>query len=277
MRPRIVQSDGQIGFFWATPAGRRTSLQALVVGDDEPDRLVATHLEALDDALIIAAERFGEILGGGRGPADADERDDLVDLHRTLDRLCFEYAAAIESTGVAPDLRAGKIIGTAALFSICARQPLGLLGPAPLDGQLDEPTLGVVGGFGELQQVDPDRPWLGGRWVVRTEAGQRFPLTLSMLMFDSSGVNKDAARKEHLEALRSVVASAQRAEADPLAVTCAVDWLLYDWLMAHRDGPDSAEIVFPKGHEADAGVVVAAAATSVTARATFDPGLVGLG
>lgn len=90
-------------------------------------------------------------------------------------------------------------------------------------------------------------------------------------------MNKDAARKEHLEALQSVIASAQRAEADPLAVTCAVDWLLYDWLMAHRDGPDSAEIVFPKGHEADAGVVVAAAATSVTARATFDPGLVGLG
>lgn len=280
MRPRIIQSDGQIGFFWATPAGRRTSLQSLVALEaeaGEAERLVATHLEALDDALIIAAERFGEILGGGRGPANADERDDLVDLHRTLDRLCFEYAAAIESTGVAPELRAGKIIGTAALFSICARQPLGLLGPAPLDDELDEPALGVVGGFGELQQVDPDRPWLGGRWVVRTEAGQRFPLTLSMLMFDSSGVNKDAARKEHLEALRSVVASAQRAEADPLAVTCAVDWLLYDWLMAHRDGPDSAEIVFPKGHEADAGVVVAAAATSVTARATFDPGLVGLG
>lgn len=277
MRPRIVQSDGQIGFFWATAAGRRTSLQSLVEADDEPDRLVATHLEALDDALIIAAERFGEILGGGRGPANADERDDLVDLHRTLDRLCFEYAAAAETTGLKPDLRAGKIVGTAALFSIRARQPLALLGPAPLDGELDEPGLGVVGGFGEMQQVDPARPWLGGRWVVRTEAGQRFPLTLSMLMFDSSGVNKDAARKEHLEALQSVIASAQRAEADPLAVTCAVDWLLYDWLMAHRDGPDSAEIVFPKGHEADAGVVVAAAATSVTARATFDPGLVGLG
>lgn len=277
MRPRIVQSDGQIGFFWATAAGRRTSLQSLVEADDEPDRLVATHLEALDDALIIAAERFGEILGGGRGPANADERDDLVDLHRTLDRLCFEYAAAAEATGVKPDLRAGKIVGTAALFSIRARQPLGLLGPAPLDDQLDEPGMGVVGGFGEMQQVDPARPWLGGRWVVRTEAGQRFPLTLSMLMFDSSGVNKDAARKEHLEALQSVIASAQRAEADPLAVTCAVDWLLYDWLMAHRDGPDSAEIVFPKGHEADAGVVVTAAATSVTARATFDPGLVGLG
>ncbi|PJE17224.1 hypothetical protein [Mycobacterium sp.] len=277
MRPRIVQSDGQIGFFWATPGGRRTSLQALVSVDEEADRLVATHLEALDDALIIAAERFGEILGGGRGPANAEERDDLLDLHRTLDRLCFEYAAAAESAGVKPDLRAGKIIGTAALFSIRARQPLGLLGPAPLDDQLDEPSLGVVGGFGEMVQVDPARPWLGGRWVVRTEAGQRFPLTLSMLMFDSSGVNKEAARGEHVQALRSVIAGAQSADADPLAVTCAIDWLLYDWLMAHRDGPDSAEIVFPKGHEADAGVVVAAAATSVTARATFDPGLVGLG
>jgi hypothetical protein len=277
VRPRIVQSDGQIGFFWATPGGRRTSLQALVSVDEEADRLVATHLEALDDALIIAAERFGEIFGGGRGPANAEERDDLLNLHRTLDRLCFEYAAAAESAGVKPDLRAGKIIGTAALFSIRARQPLGLLGPAPLDDQLDEPSLGVVGGFGEMVQVDPARPWLGGRWVVRTEAGQRFPLTLSMLMFDSSGVNKEAARAEHVQALRSVIAGAQSADADPLAVTCAIDWLLYDWLMAHRDGPDSAEIVFPKGHEADAGVVVAAAATSVTARATFDPGLVGLG
>lgn len=277
MRPRIVQSDGQIGFYWATPTGAPTTLQALVVQHDEADRLVATHLEALDDALIIAAERFGEVLGGGRGPADAAERDDLLDLHRTLDRLCFEFAAATDLAGVKPDLRAGKIIGTAALFSIRARQPLGLLGPAPLDDQLDEPSLGVVGGFGEMQQVDPARPWLGGRWVVRTEAGQRFPLTLSMLMFDSSGVNKDAARVEHLDALNSVIASAQSAEADPMAVTCAIDWLLYDWLMAHRDGPDSAEIVFPKGHDNDAAVVVAAAATSVAARATFDPGLVGLG
>ncbi|CAM2854290.1 hypothetical protein BST27_06370 [Mycobacterium intermedium] len=277
MRPRIIQSDGQIGFYWTTPSGTPTSLQKLVEHDEEADRLIATHLAALDDALIIAAERFGEILGGGRGPADAAERDDLLDLHRTLDRLCFEYAAATEATGIKPDLRAGKIIGTAALFSIRARQPLGLLGPAPLDDQLDEPSLGVVGGFGEMQQVDPTRPWLGGRWVVRTEGGQRFPLTLSMMMFDSSGVNKDAARREHVEALNSVIDAACSPEADPLAVTCAVDWLLYDWLMAHRDGPDSAEIVFPKGHEQDAAVVVAAAATSVVARATFDPGLVGLG
>lgn len=275
MRPRIVQVDGQLGFYWATPAGEPTSLAGLLVGDDEPDRLVATHLEALDDSLIGAAERFGDILGGGRRPAPG-ERNDLLELHRVLDRLCFEYHAALGPAGVTPDIRAGKIIGTAALFSICAREPLGLLGPAPLDGELDDPSIGVVGGYGEMHQVNPDQPWRGGRWVVRTDAGQRFPLTLSMLLFDSSGVNKDGARREHRDALQSVIDSAQHADADPLAVTCALDWLLYDWLMAHRDGPDSAEIVFPKGHDSDAAVIVAAAAASVAARATFDPGLLGL-
>lgn len=276
MRPRIIQSEGQIGFYWETPAGEPASLQALVAVDDEPDRLVATHLEALDDALIIAAARFGEVLGGGRPPGNADERDDLLELHRTLDRLCFEYAAALERAGLQPDLRAGKIIGTAALFSIRARLPLDLLGPAPFDGELDDPALGVIGGFGEFHLVDPDRPWKGGRWVVRTEAGQRFPLTLSMLLFDSSGVNKEASRKEHRDALQAVVSAARSPEADPLTVTCAVDWLLYDWLMAHRENPDSAEIIFPKGYESDAALVVSAAAASVAARATFDPGLVGL-
>lgn len=276
MRPRIVQTDDQIGFYWATPQGTPTSLQALVADDDEPDRLIATHLEALDDALIGAATRFGDVLGGGRAPAGTDERDDLVELHRSLDRLCFEYAAALEKADAVADVRAGKIIGTAALLSIRARQPLGLLGPAPFDGELDDPSIGVIGGFGEFHQVDPDRPWKGGRWVLRTEAGQRFPLTLSMLLFDSSGVNKDAARTEHRDALQAVVSAARSPEADPLAVTCAVDWLLYDWLMAHREDPDSAEIVFPKGHEADAALIVSAAAASVISRATFDPGLVGL-
>lgn len=274
MRPRIVQAQDQIGFYWATPAGKPTSLQALVVDDEEPDRLVATHLEALDDALIIAAERFGEILGGGRPPAGEAERDELVELHRILDRMCFEYAAALEKTGLTADLRAGKIIGTAVLFSIRARGPLGLLGPAPFDGELDEPSLGVVGGYGEFRHVDPDQPWRGGRWVVRTESGQRFPLTLSMLMFDSSGANKEGARNEHRDALRHVVDAARLPGADPMALTCALDWLLYDWLMAHRDGPDSAEIVFPRGFDDTAALVVSAAAASVAARATFDPGLV---
>ncbi|CAN5761005.1 hypothetical protein BH09ACT7_BH09ACT7_18680 [soil metagenome] len=272
MRPRIVQSDGQIGFYWATARGARTTLPGLIADDEEPDRLVATHLAALDDSLIIAAARFGEILGGGRRPA-ADEREDLLDLHRTLDRLCVEYATALALTGGVADVRAGKIVGTAALFSILAREPLGLLGPAPLDGELDDPSIGVVGGFGEMVEVDPAEPWKGGRWIVRTESGQRFPLTLSMLLFDSSGVNKEAARKEHLAALEAVVVAARAEQADPAAAACALDWLLYDWLMANRDGPDSAEIVFPKGAESDAGVIVAAAAASVVARATFDPGL----
>ncbi len=275
MRPRIVQTDDQLGFYWATPSGTPIALQTLAAGDDEPDRLVATHLAALDDSLIAVAQRFGDILGGGRRPTPG-ERDDLLELHRVLDRLCFEYHAALPVAGVTADLTAGKIIGTAALFSICAREPLGLLGPAPLDGELDDPALGVVGGYGEMQFVDSAAPWKGGRWVVRTDAGQRFPLTLSMLLFDSSGVNKDASRQEHREALQSVIDAAALPEADPMAVTCAVDWLLYDWLMAHRDGPDSAEIIFAKGHDSDAGLIVAAAAASAAARATFDPGLLGL-
>ncbi len=43
--------------------------------------------------------------------------------------------------------------------------------------------------------------------------------------------------------------------------------------MAHRDGPDSAAIEIPKGREADAVLIVDAASAAVTARATFDPGL----
>ncbi len=134
-----------------------------------------------------------------------------------------------------------------------------MLGPVPLDGELDEPTLGVVGGYGELVEADPARPWMGGRWVVRTESGARLPLTLSMLLFDSSGANKDAARREHCEAMQKVIVAARHADADPHAVVCALGWLLYDWLMARREGPDSAEIVFPKGREGDAAVVVSAA------------------
>jgi hypothetical protein len=272
-RPRIVQDEEQIGFHWVSPAGAPISLPALIRVDDEPDRLAATHLEALDDAMIIAAGRFGELLGGGRRPSGPAERDGLRELHRALDRLCHEYAAALALAGLTAEVRAGQIIGTAALFGIRARQPLGLLGPAPFDGELDDPSAGVVGGFGEMCQVDPDKPWKGGRWVVRTEAGPRYPATLRMLLFDSSGVNKDAAIEEHRQALRSVLTAAGTDGADPLAVACAVDWLLYDWLMAHRDGPDSGAIEIPKGREHDASLIIDSAAASVNARATIDPGL----
>ena len=54
------------------------------------------------------------------------------------------------------------------------------------------------------------RTWLGGRWILRNESGRRLPATLSMLMFDNSGVNKDAVGQPgpsvavagHHEALR---------------------------------------------------------------------------
>ncbi len=275
MRPRIIQHDNQIGFSWATSAGTPTTLSVLVAVDDEPSRLCATHLSALDDALIDAARRFGELLGGGRRAAGA-ERDELRELHRVLDLLCRDYATAADTAGVAPDVRAGKIIGTAMLMSILARQSLGLLGPAPLDGALDVPELGVVGGHGDFVVVDPGRPWRGGRWVLRTESGRRLPLTLEMMLFDSSGVNKDAARREHLDAMESVVTAAGMPGADPLDVACALDWLLYDWLMAHRDGPDSAGVLLPGDSAAQqraATVTVAAAAGSVTARASIDPAL----
>ncbi len=273
MRPRIVQADGQIGFYWATPEGRPTTLPDLVVDDEEPDRLVATHLEALDDALIIAAGRFGELLGGGRQPGTTEERDGLVDLHRCLDRLVRDYAIAAEISGVVPDVRAGKIIGTATLFSICARFPVGLLGSAPLDGELDEPSEGVIRGFGQMTAVDPDKPWKGGRWVLKSVSGQQFPLTLSTMLFDSSGVNKDAARREHREVIDACVDTADAEDADPFTVASALDWLLYDWLMAHREDPDSAAIQIPRGNDSDAAMIVRAACTAVRIRTRIDPGL----
>jgi len=272
VRPRIVQADGQIGFYWVTSDGVSTTLADLIIDDEEPDRLVATHLEALDDALIIAAARFGDLLGGGKHP-DSEEREDLVALHRCLDLLVRDFALAAELAGMVPDLRAGKIIGTATLFSIRARFPVGLLGPAPFDGELDEPDHGVISGFGQMQHVDPDKPWKGGRWILKAQSGQRYPLTLSTMLFDSSGVNKDAARREHREAIEACVAGALGGEADPFSVACALDWLLYDWLMAHREDPDSAAIQIPKGHDSDAAMIVAAACASVRARARIDPGL----
>lgn len=67
--------------------------------------------------------------------------------------------------------------------------------------------------------------------------------------------------------------AAKASDADPLAVACALDRLLYDWLMAHRDGPDSAAIEIPQGREPDAALIIDATAASVAARAVFDPGL----
>lgn len=270
-RPRIAQTDDQIGFHWLTRSGEPTDLPTLVATDDEPERLPATHLEALDDALIDAAGRFGEVLGGGRTPAPGSEQDALRELHRVLDRLIHEYAEALVVVAGAAEIRGGQIVGTAALMGIRARMALGTQGPTPLAGLLDDPSIGVIAGHGRFRMVEPDQPWRGGRWVVEAEDGRLFPLTLSMLLFDSSGVNKDAAVEEHREALRAVTAASADSEADPFVVSGALDWLLHDWLMAHRESPDSAAIEIKSGHKSDAELIVRAAAAAATARIRIDP------
>lgn len=270
-RPRIAQSDDQIGFHWVAESGGPVSLPALMLVDDEPDRLPPTHLEALDDALIDAAGRFGELLGGGRPATSASEQTDLRDLHRVLDRLIHEYATATARSQTPLQIRAGQIIGTAALIAIRARMVLGLAGPTPFAGELDDPSIGVVAGRGQLQYVDTAQQWRGARWVVQSEDGRRYPLTLSTLLFDSSGVNKDAALDEHREALRSVTRSADGEQSEPLTAAGAVDWLLYDWLMAHRESPESGAIEIQKDHPEDAAMIVTAAAAAVDSRAATDP------
>lgn len=278
-RPRIRQTDGQIGFHWETPDGCAISLPDLARLDDEPERLVPTHLEALDDVLIDAAGRWGEILGGGRAAVDATDQRDLRELHRVLDRLNHEYAVTAQATGVEVDVRGGQIVGTSALIGSRARMALGETGPTPFGGELDDPRIGVLAGLGQFQQVDPAQPWRGGRWVLRAQDGKRYPLTLAMLLFDSSGVNKDAALEEHrvaltdLAALVDLPASGADESADPFVLAGALDHLLHDWLMAHRDAGDSGAIEIRKDRSADARMIVAAANAGAATRARIDPAL----
>jgi hypothetical protein len=110
----------------------------------------------------------------------------------------------------------------------------------------------VVSGRGQLHWVDEDEPWRGARWGVASADGRRYPLTLSMLLFDSSGVSKDAAVDEHRAALG-------------------------DWLMANWQSPDSAAIELRSGRIDDAALIVRAAAAGARLRRA-EPGLTaGLG
>jgi hypothetical protein len=92
-----------------------------------------------------------------------------------------------------------------------------------------------------------------------------------MLLYDSSGVNKDAALDEHRAALRAVADAAAEAP-DPVVAAGAVEWLLYDWLMAHRESAASGAIEL-RGGLPDARLVVAAADAGARARTHLDTGL----
>lgn len=263
MIPHIRQADEQIGFYWVTSAGRRITLPELVEIESEPERLVPTHLSALDDALIDAAGRWGEVLGGGRTPKDEDERRQLSELARTLDRLNYEYAEAERRTGVDTEVRAGQIVGTSSLLAIRARMALEESGPVPFEGELCDPTRGVMSGRGQFHYVNEDEKWRGGRWLLITLEEERYPLTLDMLLH-GSGVEKDAAVTEHRDALRAVTEGAAGAP-DSIVAAGAVEWLLHDWLMANRENESSAAIEIKSGKIEDAQMIIAAAAAMATA------------
>lgn len=275
-RASIYQTDARFSFVWMDSAGRPATLLAVLSEpDSEPERLLPTHLEALDDLLIAAAGAVGDVLGGSR-QASATERPVLTELYRSVDRAAHEYAEGLAATALPSELRAGQILGTASLMGYLARAKLDLTAPEPLAGQLDDPGVGVVAGYGDLIEVRPGAAAYGSRWVIRTEDGQRFPASLSMLLHDSSGVQKDAALDEHRAALTATVSAADDADADPFVISAAIDWLLHDWLMAHRDGPSSGAVEITSGKLDDALMIVAAAATSARMRSAFDPGLLRL-
>lgn len=274
--PRIDATDDRLGFLWRTPDGAPARLVDLLgLPDAEPHRWLPTHLEALDDVLIEVAARYGEIVGGGRGPKTGEHLD-LRAAYREIDRLSHEYAQAHRVANLPDDPRAGQIIGTGAIMSIRLRYSLGLSSPAPFEGQLDDPSVGVVGGHARLRWVDQAQPWAGARWLVETLDSRRLPATLSMLLFDSSGVEKDAVLTEHRDALGLVTDSVTGLDAEPVAASGAVDWLLFDWVMAHRDGADSGAVEIKSGLVADARMIVAAVEASAVVRARFDFGLLDL-
>lgn len=274
--PRIHATDDELGFHWRTPDDRPARLAELfALPGAEPHRWLPTHAEALDDVLIEVAGRYGEVLGGGRGPRPG-EHEGLGAAYRAIDRAVVDYAAAQRAAGLPDDVRAGQIIGTAALLGIRARWALGLTGPAPFDGELDTPGVGMVGGRAGLHWVAEAEPWRGARWLVVTDDSRRLPATLSMLLHDSSGVDREATLTEHREALAAVTDAVLAPAAEPMVASGAVDWLLFDWVMAHREsteGGDSGAVVLPTGRDADASLIVAAADASARVRARFDPGL----
>ena len=204
------------------------------------------------------------------------ERARVAVAYREIDRLSYEYARAHRLAALADDKRAGQILGTGALMSIRLRESLGLMAPAPFDGELDQSAAGIVSGHAGLHWVSTTERWRGARWLVVTVDGRRLPGTLTMLLFDSSGVNRDAAVVEHREALLKVTEAVSTVDAEPMLASGAVDWLLFDWIMAHRDAPDSGAVEITSGMTGDARMIVLAAEASARVRARFDAGLIDL-
>ena len=277
MIPHIRQADGQIGFHWVTPAGQPTTLPDLLTAETEPLRLLPTHLSALDDALIDAARRWGEVLGGGRPVRDDAEANELTELYQTLEGLNREYAVAERMVGLTVELRAGQIVGTSALLAIRARMAVGSAGPVPFEGELAEPRPGVMSGHGQFQHVSRETAearWRGGRWVLAATDGRRYPLTLDMVLH-GSGTEKDGALDEHRDALRALTKLAASSDLPPDVVPSvlagALEWLLYDWLMAHRESERSAAIEIRSGRPADAAMIVRGAAALAAVRLASGP------
>lgn len=255
------------GFGWAV-AGEPTTLAHLVGQPELPaPQVLRQHLDAFDQLLMELAGEHGDVLGGGRGPSGDAERDQLSRLAATLERHVADHAAALAVARIPADVVAGQVCGTAALLAYRARLALGTQPPAPLDGELDDPSAGVVSGFSELSEPPADRPWAGCRWVVRTEDGRTLPATLEMLVSYSSGVDREATLDAHRAAL--VRQTGEVADAQPTdrpAAVGALDHLLVDWLMAHRDDPSSVAIEIHAGRLDDAAMIVAAAAAAARRR-----------
>ena len=182
-----------------------------------------------------------------------------------------EYGTALDASATLPDIRGGQIVGTAHLLGYRARTVLGVAGPIPLEGVLDAPAPGMVAGYAEMAEVDPDAPARGARWIVRTRDDRRLPARLDMLLRDSSGVDRKLTQDTHRRALRATVDDARRGHVAADDAAGAVDWLLYDWLHANRDDPSSVAVQIAKGRLDDAQMIVQAAETSILLRTDRDP------
>lgn len=256
LAPFIQPADDPVdGFAWVDGA-RRAPLQEVLADPFRPaGALIRQHLDAFDQVLIDVMGELGVVLGGPGGDVDVDITTRLDRLESTLDRLTAEYQAGLRVVGVVPDVRGGQVCGAAAIVGHRVRVVRDRVPEAPMARQLDDPAVGVVAGFAELSEVPAAAPWRGQRWIVRTEDGRRLPATLAMLLGDSSGVDRRATLDAHRGALSSATAAARE---DPRAAG-ALEHLLLDWLMAHREDPTTIAVDIAKGRLDDAAMIVDAA------------------